>query len=249
MWDDPWEVGGNQYNTRPLVGFPRRTQRVPARLAAKDREAQAESDSNLESTQRMNPFLPLRGLALLLLLGSWSASGQAPEAHPIDASTRREATETWRRQNPVWRGVHVLLRNERVADALDQALPALKTAGVNVVVAEVNYGYAFVSHPELRGEGAISRERASALARRCREHGIRLIPQFSSIGHQSWAESTFPLLTRYPELDETPGQYPGNKGIYCRSWAPAVRARRKRCAPAMPRPRLRRSRGTSAKPS
>ena len=24
----------------------------------------------------------------------------------------------------------------------------------------------------------------------------------------------------YPELDETPGQYPDNEGIYCRSWCP-----------------------------
>jgi len=27
-------------------------------------------------------------------------------------------------------------------------------------------------------------------------------------------------LRKYPQFDESPGQYPGNKGIYCRSWCP-----------------------------
>ena len=40
------------------------------------------------------------------------------------------------------------------------------------------------------------------------------------LGHQSWAENTFPLLTKYPELDLTPGAFPNNKGIYCREWDP-----------------------------
>jgi hypothetical protein len=40
------------------------------------------------------------------------------------------------------------------------------------------------------------------------------------LGHQSWAENTHPLLTKYPELDLTPGAFPNNKGIYCREWDP-----------------------------
>ena len=28
------------------------------------------------------------------------------------------------------------------------------------------------------------------------------------------------LLRAHPELDETPGKYPGNAGIYCRSYCP-----------------------------
>ena len=50
--------------------------------------------------------------------------------------------------------------------------------------------------------------------------GIRLIPQFNCLGHQSWSKTTLPLLTKYPEFDETPGQFPGNTNIYCRSWCP-----------------------------
>lgn len=136
------------------------------------------------------------------------------------AASRATWLESWRSTNPVWRGVHLLVRNVAGVQELQNALPGLKAAGVNVVIAEVNYSYAFASHPELSGDGAIPRERAGELARACRAQGIRLIPQFSSLGHQSWAETTFPLLTRHPELDETPGQFPGNKGIYCRSWCP-----------------------------
>ena len=29
-----------------------------------------------------------------------------------------------------------------------------------------------------------------------------------------------PLLAKYPQFDETPGQFPDNKKIYCRSWCP-----------------------------
>ena len=54
----------------------------------------------------------------------------------------------------------------------------------------------------------------------CRKHGISVIPQFQSFGHQSWAKDTWPLLTKYPELDLTPGAFPGNEGLYCREWDP-----------------------------
>jgi hypothetical protein len=47
---------------------------------------------------------------------------------------------------------------------------------------------------------------------------VRLIPEFQSLGHQSWEAETFPLLTVYPKLDLTPGAFPNNKDIYCREW-------------------------------
>jgi hypothetical protein len=40
------------------------------------------------------------------------------------------------------------------------------------------------------------------------------------LGHQSWAKTTFGLLRAHPEFDETPGLYPENEGIYCRSYCP-----------------------------
>lgn len=109
-----------------------------------------------------------------------------------------------------------------------QALPLIKRAiaeqlapaGVNVLVLEVNYRFAFRSHPELRMEPALSREEARGLAAHCRQLGIRVIPLFNCLGHQSWAKSTFTLLTKYPEFDETPRIPADNPDIYCRSWCP-----------------------------
>lgn len=129
-------------------------------------------------------------------------------------------TETWRKENPVWRGVHVLVRSPATADELTAALPALRATGVNALILEINYSFAFDSHPELRADGFLGKAQVKALAESCRRAGIRPIPQFSCLGHQSWSKNTYPLLTRYPEFDETPGQFPENKDIYCRSWCP-----------------------------
>jgi hypothetical protein len=43
---------------------------------------------------------------------------------------------------------------------------------------------------------------------------------FNCLGHQSWAKTTHPLLTHYPEFDETPDIPKENPDIYCRSWCP-----------------------------
>jgi hypothetical protein len=117
-------------------------------------------------------------------------------------------------------GVHLGLNTPQQTKELARTLPALAAQGVNTLVVEVNYNFAFVSHPELRGPTPLSQADAQSLAAACRANGMRLIPQFQCLGHQSWAEHTFPLLAHYPELDETPGQFPGNQGIYCRSWCP-----------------------------
>jgi hypothetical protein len=102
--------------------------------------------------------------------------------------------------------------------AIDQGL---KPLGVNVLVLEVNYRFEFQSHPELREGGGMNRNDARELAAYCRERGIRLIPQLNCLGHQSWAQHTAPLLSKYPQFDETPEVPADNKGIYCRSWCPS----------------------------
>lgn len=96
----------------------------------------------------------------------------------------------------------------------------LNEEGVNVLVLEINYGFEYQSHPELSGNGALTRDDMGALAAACRESGIELIPMINCLGHQSWAKTTFSLLREYPEFDETPGKYPENEGIYCRSYCP-----------------------------
>jgi hypothetical protein len=151
-------------------------------------------------------------LASLLVVSSLLA---APAS--VDGATR-----TVKVHGP-WVALH-LLNYEHDADleALEQQLPSLAARGVNVLVLEVDYAFEFRSHPELRRpDKPITRKGARHFVQACRRLGINVIPQFQSFGHQSWAKNTGPLLTRYPELDSTPGAFPANEGIYCREWDPA----------------------------
>jgi Glycosyl hydrolase family 20, catalytic domain len=126
----------------------------------------------------------------------------------------------WRAANPVWRGVHMSVQSEDQANALLESLPKLAAVGVNVVIAEVDYSFDFQSHSEVRAAQFVTRAQAGQMAAAAHAQGIRLIPQINCLGHQSWSSNTLTLLARHPEFDETPGQYPDNKGIYCRSWCP-----------------------------
>ena len=130
-------------------------------------------------------------------------------------------------KRPLVLGMHAITETDADARTLIGEVPALAKRGVNLLICEVDYWYAYDSHPELRMENAIREETIKALVAACRARGIRLVPEFQSLGHQSWDEKTFPLLTKYPQLDETPGKYAGNKGtdpwgteFYCRSWCP-----------------------------
>src|SRR5690349_2114330 len=119
-----------------------------------------------------------------------------------------------------WRALHLLdYNNDSALDALGQNLEALAKQGVNVIILEVDYNFNFKSHPELRrGADQITRDGARRFAAQCRKFNIRLIPEFQSVGHQSWKGETFPLLTVYPKFDLTPGAFLNNEGIYCREW-------------------------------
>src|SRR5438552_8673397 len=121
-----------------------------------------------------------------------------------------------------WCALHLLgFQNDADLQRIEAELPALAARGVNVLVLEVDYGFEFRSHPELRSsERPITRQGARRLVKAARRHGIGIIPEFQSFGHQSWAKETFTLLTRYPELDSIPGAFPGNEGLYCREWDP-----------------------------
>lgn len=123
-------------------------------------------------------------------------------------------------QGEKWRAIHLLNYNsDRDLVELEQLVPKLDSLGINVIILEVDYHFEFESHPELQqGDSLITKKGAREFAKLCRNNHIRLIPEFQSVGHQSWAEETFPLLTKYPELDLTPGAFPNNKDIYCREW-------------------------------
>jgi len=92
--------------------------------------------------------------------------------------------------------------------------------GVNTLILEIGYNFAFASHPELAAQPSISRDDARRIVAAASRSGVEIIPMLNCLGHQSWAKTTFSLLTAYPEFDETPGLYPGNEGIYCRSYCP-----------------------------
>jgi hypothetical protein len=120
-----------------------------------------------------------------------------------------------------WYGMHLSAPGPRGVELLKQAITQeLAPMGVNVIVLEVNYRFEYQSHPELRGRRPMTKEQARDLGRHCKEHGIRLIPQFNCLGHQSRGRRTFELLTKYPQFDETPQVPRNNEGIYCRSWCP-----------------------------
>lgn len=106
---------------------------------------------------------------------------------------------------------------ELCAQFIEEVLPK---EGVNVLVLEFNYRYQYASHPEVVDEDALSRDQVQRLVEACRKAGVQLIPQINCLGHQSWRQRTFGLLRAYPEFDETPGKYPNNEGIYCRSYCP-----------------------------
>ena len=108
----------------------------------------------------------------------------------------------------IWFGVHVLVHNNAEIDALCDEIPALAHLGINFIITEINYHFAFTTHPELQSNSVVTSDKTRSLSQICSEYGIKLIPQFQCLGHQSWAKDTFPLLRVYPEFDETPDQYP-----------------------------------------
>lgn len=118
------------------------------------------------------------------------------------------------------RGVHVGIGSRKAVEQLTGVVGELSGLGINAIIGEITYGYQYESHPELRTGGASNAEQIKKLVAECRKHKVRLIPQFQCLGHQSWSKNTAPLLTKYPEFDETPGKYPNNEDIYCRSWCP-----------------------------
>jgi hypothetical protein len=154
-------------------------------------------------------FQAIRLLPILLLLTSTSGVQAGDQPTP-------------RKQPDKWRALHLLVfKTDKDLDILSGQIPKLAQMGVNVLILEIDYTFQFQSHPELRlGNDPITSAGAREFAAVCRKNGIRLIPGFQALGHQSWKSNTFPLLKVYPQLDLTPGAFPENKGIYCREWDP-----------------------------
>ena len=119
------------------------------------------------------------------------------------------------------RGLHLSAPSKKdVGTALEFFRSALPKEGVNTLILEFGWHYDFQSRPEFSDPSAPGKDDVRKIAQACREGGIELIPQINCLGHQSWAEHDGRLLQKHPEFDETPGKYPKNKGIYCRSYCP-----------------------------
>jgi N-acetyl-beta-hexosaminidase len=98
---------------------------------------------------------------------------------------------------------------------------------VNTLVLRIEYNYQYESYPELRDSAALSKSDVKKLVAVCRQHKINLIPQLNLLGHQSWANHTNNLLTKFPQFDETPWvkmpakyEWPNEDGLYCKSYCP-----------------------------
>jgi hypothetical protein len=124
-----------------------------------------------------------------------------------------------------WIGVHVmawgLAGGPEGLVPLKQAIgQVMAPAGVNTIILEVGYNFGYESHPELRQTKFITKADVRDLLGVCRKHSIRLIPQFNCLGHQSWRNILYPLLTQYRELEEPPDDTPAKPWTSLRSWCP-----------------------------
>ena len=109
---------------------------------------------------------------------------------------------------------------EGLAPLKEAVAKILAPRSVNVIILEVGYNYAYKSHPELQQTKFITKADAQDLVRFCRAHGIRVIPQFNCLGHQSWRNTLYPLLAQYREFEEPPDDAAGKRWTGLRSWCP-----------------------------
>jgi hypothetical protein len=121
------------------------------------------------------------------------------------------------------RGLHVYMGGKGDLDAWEGFIrEALPREGVNLLVLEVNYDYAYTSYPQVAGRDALSRADVERVTGACREVGVEPVPQINCLGHQSWGGRSGGLLRAFPEFDERPDipQDAGRDVLYCRSYCP-----------------------------
>lgn len=118
-------------------------------------------------------------------------------------------------------GIHVMGGGRRTLPALRQLLGEVAPLlGFNWVIVEVNGHFAYRSHPEAAEPDPITADDAAELAGMARSNGIRLVPMYNCLGHQSWRENAGALLRSHPEFNEGPDLDPKAEGFYCMSWCP-----------------------------
>lgn len=145
-------------------------------------------------------FLALGGLTLTA----------AATALPLAAAECKTDDKT----NPAWRElpVRALLLSAPATKDVPLFCQFVRTAlpkeGVNTLVLRIEYRYQFESHPELADFDALSRNDLKQIVKACQDAQIKLIPCTNLFAHQSDREVIGPLLTKYPQFDESPDYNP-----------------------------------------
>src|SRR5438128_2711225 len=103
------------------------------------------------------------------------------------------------------RGLHVFAPRKSELELCEKFVrDVLPKEGVNTLVLEFNYSFDYKTHPECGDKSALGAADVKRILKACNDFGVKLIPQFNCLGHQSWASNTAALLKKHPEFDETP---------------------------------------------
>lgn len=118
-------------------------------------------------------------------------------------------------------GFHTRIADKAAVPGLIRLLEeGLAPLGVNTLILEFNPGYAYKCFPEY-STGTFDEADAILVRDTCERLGIRPVPLFQCLSHQSnFSAVPWPLFQAHPELLETPevpadAQWPD---IYCHSW-------------------------------
>ena len=113
--------------------------------------------------------------------------------------------------------IHAREAGEPLCRFLEKGLAPL---GFNTLILELNPGYTYRCFPEF-STGTLCKEDIRRILQCCREYGIRLLPLFQCLSHQSdYGGKPWPLYQKHPHLLERPGVPYNAKWpeIYCHSW-------------------------------
>lgn len=120
-----------------------------------------------------------------------------------------------------WRGVQITLPEEGEMEGFTRFVnEVLLPYQFNTVLLQADDRFQFKSHPEIKADNARSPGFCTRVSNYLKHHGLRVIPGFNCLGHQSGEKSNKGLLKAYPEFDETPELPFGDKRLYRRSWCP-----------------------------
>ncbi len=118
-------------------------------------------------------------------------------------------------------GFHTRIKTHEGADALCKLIEeGLAPMGINQIVLEITYNYMYQCFPEYV-TGTITHEDARKITDTAKKYGIKMIPLFQSLSHQSPGNGDpFPLLKLNPQFIENKDiKYDATwPDVYCHSW-------------------------------